>query len=201
MLRRQPRSRQKIILLVGETRDLSSETRLRTALMDIQVSNVTFYAVDMSRFMTTLTGKPQPGRQDNRPAPLTGAVSLPSMVPATPTSVAQATGGGGGTAGRAEFIPLLLELFRDAKAVFKDNPAEAITKATGGMEFGFHSQRTLEDAIQKLGEQLHSSYTISYSPNNRDVTGWHDIKVDVPGRRDIEKIQTRPGYWLGAGTH
>jgi VWFA-related protein len=199
MLRRLPRNRQRVILLLGETRDVASELRLRTALMDIQVANVTFYAVDMSRFMTTLTAKPQPGRQDNRPAPLAGAASLPSMMPATPTTVAQATGGGGGTAGRAEFVPLLLELYRDAKAIFKKNPVEAFTQATGGMEFGFHSLRTLEDAFQKLGEQLHSSYTISYSPNNREATtGWHEIKVDVPGRRDITKIQTRPGYWLGA---
>jgi VWFA-related protein len=198
MLRRLPRNRQRIILLVGETRDVASEMRLRTALMDIQVANVTFYAVDMSRFMTTLTAKPQPGRQDTRPAPLAGAASLPSMVPPTPTSVAQATGGGGGTAGRAEFIPLLLELYRDAKAIFKKNPVEAFTQATGGMEFGFHSQRTLEEAIQRLGDQFHSNYTISYSPNNREVTGWHDIKVDVPGRRDVAKVQTRPGYWLGA---
>jgi VWFA-related protein len=199
MLRRQPKNRQRIILLIGETRDIASEMRLRTALMDIQVANVTFYAVDMSRFMTTLTGKPQPGRVDNRPAPLAGAATLPSGVPATPTSVAQATGGAG-TAGRAEFLPLLLELYRDAKAIFRKNPVEAFTQATGGMEFGFHSLRTLEDAFQRLGEQLHSSYTISYSPNNRTVAGWHDIKVDVPGRRDIDKIQARPGYWLGAGS-
>jgi len=198
MLRRLPRNRQRIILLLGETRDVSSEMRLRTALMDIQVANVTFYAVDMSRFMTTLTAKPQPGRQDNRPPPLAGAASLPSMMPATPTSVAQATGGGGGTAGRAEFIPLLLELYRDTKAIFKKNPVEAFTQATGGMEFGFHSLRTLEDAFQKLGEQLHSSYTIAYAPNNREANGWHEIRVDVPGRRDISRIQTRPGYWLGA---
>ena len=198
MLQRQPRNRQRIILLIGETRDVASEVRLRTALMDIQVANVTFYAVDMSRFMTTLTATPQPGRQDNRPAPLAGAATIPPGVAVTPTSVAHATGGGGGTAGRAEFIPLLLELYRDAKAIFKKNPVEAFTQATGGMEFGFRNLRTLEDAFQKLGEQLHSSYTISYSPNNREAAGWHEIKVDVPGRRDIAKVQTRPGYWLGA---
>jgi VWFA-related protein len=198
MLRRQPRNRQRIILLVGETRDVASEMRLRTALMDIQVANVTFYAVDMSRFLTTLTAKAQPGRQDNRPAPLAGAASLPSMVAPTPTSVAQATGGGGGTAGRAEFIPLLLELYRDAKAIFKKNPIEAFTQATGGMEWGFNSQRSLEEAIQRLGDQLHSNYMISYSPNNRETTGWHEIRVDVPGRSEVKKVQTRPGYWLGA---
>jgi VWFA-related protein len=198
MLRRQPRNRQRVILIVGETRDMASETRLRTALMDIQVSNVTVYGVDMSRFLTTLTSKPQPGRQDNRPAPLAGAASLPSMMPATPTTVAQATGGGGGTAGRMEFVPLLLELYRDAKAIFRKNPIEAFTAATGGQEYGFSTQRSLEEAIQKIGERLHSNYTISYNPNNRDVMGWHEIKVDVPGRRDIDKIVTRPGYWLGA---
>lgn len=198
MLRRQPRNRQRIILLVGETRDISSEMRLRTALMEIQVANVTFYAVDMSRFLTTLTGKPQPGRQDNRPAPLAGAASLPSMVAPTPTSVAQATGGGGGTAGRAEFIPLLLELYRDAKAIFRKNPIEAFTQATGGVEWGFNSQRSLEEAIQRLGDQLHSNYMITYSPNNRETTGWHEIKVDVPGRAEVRKVQTRPGYWIGA---
>jgi VWFA-related protein len=198
MLRRLPRTRQRVILVVGETRDIASETRLRSALMDIQVSNVTVYGVDMSRFLTTLTSKPQPGRQDNRPAPLAGAASLPSMVPATPTTVAQATGGGGGTAGRAEFVPLLLELYRDAKAIFKKNPIEAFTAATAGQEYSFSSQRSLEEAIQKIGERLHSNYTISYAPNNREAVGWHEIKVDVPGRRDIAKTVTRPGYWLGA---
>ncbi len=197
MLRTRPRNRQRIILLVGETRDVSSETRLRSALMDIQVSNIIFYAVDMARFITTLTAPPKPGRPDNRP-PAMSAGSLPPGVPATPTTVAQATGGGGANAGRAEFIPVLVELFRDAKAIFKDNPVEAFTKATGGKEFGFHTQRTLEVAIQELGDQLHSNYMISYSPSNRDETGWHEITVDVPGRPDIKRVQTRPGYWLGA---
>jgi len=198
MLRSRPRNRQRIIMLVGETRDVSSETRLRTALMNIQLSNITFYGVDMSRFMTTLTAPPSPGRPENRPPALAGAATIPTGLAATPTTVAQANGGGGANAGRAEFIPLLVELFRDAKAIFKNNPVEAFTKATGGVEFGFHSSRTLEDAIQQLGEQIHSSYMISYSPNNREETGWHEIKVDLPGRPDIKKVVTRPGYWLGA---
>lgn len=197
MLRTRPQNRQRVILVIGETRDISSETRLRSALMDIQVSNITFFAVDMSRFVTTLTAKAQPGRPDNRPAPLAGAASLPSNVPATPTTIAQATGGSAG-GGRAEFIPLLVELYRDAKAIFKDNPVEAFTKATGGHEYGFSSQRSLEDAIQQLGELMHSDYTIAYSPNNREETGWHDIKVDVPGRPDVRRVITRPGYWIGA---
>jgi len=191
MLRRQPKNRRRILLVIGETRDVGSETRLREALIELQLNNISFYSVNMSRFMTTLTAPPPVPRPDNRPAT---AHTLPSMVPSTPTTVSQTYGGNGG---RAEFIPLMVELFKDAKAIFKDNPVEAFTKGTGGSEFGFHSQRTLEEAIQSLGEELHSQYFISYSPNNRDEAGFHEIKVIVQGQPEVKRVQTRPGYWLG----
>jgi hypothetical protein len=194
MLRSRPRNRQRVILMIGETRDLYSEMRLREAMIDMQLANIVFHAVDMSRFMTTLTAPTPTPRPETRPAPLAGAGSLPSFVPATPTTVGWATGNEGG---RAEFLPMMIELYRDAKAIFKDNPVEAFTKATGGTEFGFHSQRTLEDAVQKLGDLLHSEYIISYSPNNRNESGFHEIKVDVPRRSDVKHVLTRPGYWLG----
>ena len=97
----------------------------------------------------------------------------------------------------ANFVPLLLELFRDVKAVFRDNPAEALTKATGGQEFSFVKQSGLEEAISKIGEELHSQYIITYSPNNKDQGGWHDIKVVVNPNRDY-KTKARPGYWLAS---
>jgi hypothetical protein len=71
----------------------------------------------------------------------------------------------------------------------KDNPVEVFTKGTGGSEFGFHGQRSLEEAIQRAGEELHSQYTISYDPNNKDEGSFHQIIVQAGG-------QTRPGYWL-----
>jgi hypothetical protein len=120
---------------------------------------------------------------------------MPGLVPATPTTVAQATGA---NAGRAEFIPLMVELFRDVKAIFKDNPVELFTKGTGGSEFGFHNQRTLETAMQKVGEELHAEYTISYSPNNKQEGGFHHLLVDVTGHPEVKRVQTRPGYWLAA---
>jgi VWFA-related protein len=188
MLRTRPSNRRRIILYIGETRDISSETRLREALMDLQYANVMFYPVDMSRLFSTLSAKPDPGRQDLRPPAMH---PVPSGVPATPTSVAQIYGIGGG--GRAEFIPLMVELFKDVKAIFKDNPVEAFTKGTGGTEYSFYKQKGLEDAIQKIGAELHSQYFVSYTPNNKDEGGFHTVDVTVGGY----KTQTRPGYWLG----
>ena len=192
MLGSRPKDRRRILLVIGETRDLGSESRAREALIGLQVNNVIFYGVDMSRFLSTLTAPPNPGRPDNLPPAMH---SMPGLTPATPTTVAQAYGS---NAGRAEFIPLMVEIFKDVKAIFVDNPVELFTKGTGGSEFGFHSQRTLEEAIQKVGEELHSEYTISYSPNNKEEGGFHHIIVDVTGHPEVKRTQTRPGYWLGA---
>jgi VWFA-related protein len=188
MLRTRPTNRRRIILYIGETRDISSETRLREALMDLQYANVMFYPVDMSRLFSTLSAKPDPGRQDNLPPAMH---PMPSGVPATPTSVQQTYGIGGG--GRAEFIPLMVEMFKDVKAIFRDNPVEAFTKGTGGTEYTFYKQRGLEEAIQKIGAELHSQYFVSYTPNNKDEGGFHTLDVTV----GPYKTQTRPGYWLG----
>jgi len=190
MLKRRPKERRRIIMLVGETRDLGSETRLREALLELQFANVLFYGVDMPRLETTLTAPPPVGRTDNLPPAMH---PLPAGVAATPTSVQQTYGTNGG---RAEFIPMMVEIFKDVKAVFKDNPVEAFTKGTGGSEFSFYRQRGLQDAIQKVGAELHSQYLISYSPNNADEGGFHEIQVAVSGAPEVRKTQTRPGYWL-----
>jgi VWFA-related protein len=190
MLNSRPRNRRRIILLISETRDKGSEGKIRNALIDAQLTNVSIYAVPMNRLVAKLTSKPQPPRPDPLPPAMR---PLPPGVPPTPTSVAQATGGEGG---RAEFVPLMVEIFKDAKAIFVDNPVEVLTKGTGGSEFSFTRQRALEDAISRIGEELHSQYLISYSPNNKLEGGFHQIEVAVD-RRDL-RVHTRPGYWLAA---
>ena len=190
MLRSRSKDRRRIMLLIGETRDLGSEAKRKEVLAGLMAYNITFYSVDMSRFITTLTTPPKAARPD----PLPPAMHpLPPNVPATPNNVEQMYG----TNARIEGIPLMIEIFRDVKAIFIDNPVEAFTKGTGGTEFGFHSQRTLENALTELGEQLHSEYTLSYSPTNRDDPGFHQIRVDIDGHPEVKKIVTRPGYYLG----
>jgi VWFA-related protein len=190
-LRGRPANRRRVLLLVSETRDKSSEARLRETLILAQVANVSVYTVDISRMVTTVMAKQDPGYIDNRPPAMT---PMPSGVPQTPNTVMQTTGSLGSS---AEFVPAMVEVFRDAKAIFKQNPSEVFTRGTGGEQFGFMRQRGLEEAIEHLGGELHSQYMISYVPNNRDEGGFHEISVEVAGRKDV-KVRTRPGYWLGA---
>jgi len=191
LLRTRPKNRRRILLLVGETRDKSSETRVREALIDAQLANVSVYAVDMTRWFTTLTAKEPVPRPDNRPPAMT---PMPTNVPPTPNNVMQTTGGQGSS---AQFVPLMVEIFKDAKSIFVDNPVEVFTKGTGGEEYGFVRQRGLEDAIERIGAELHSQYMISYNPNNKEEGGFHQISVEVASVKGL-KARTRPGYWLAA---
>jgi VWFA-related protein len=193
MLSHEPKNRRCIVLLISETRDLGSEGKKREVLFAAEINNVEVYAVSMSRFAEVLTGKPKPPRPDPMP-PTARQGTLPANVPATPTTVAQTYGQGGG---RAEFMPLFREILRDVKDIFVDNPIEVMTKGTGGQEFSFMSQRGLETAIAKIGEQLHSQYMITYTPNNGSEAGFHEIVVTVTGVKGA-KVRTRPGYWVAA---
>ena len=189
MLRSRPPNRRRILLLISETRPKGDEGRIKDSLAFAQAANVVVYSVNISRAITTLTYPGQPPRPDPLPP---AARPLPPNVPATPTTVASIRGGPGG---QMEFVPLLKEIFKDVKAIFIDNPVEVFTKGTGGAEFPFVRQKALEEAVRKIGEELHSQYLVSYNPNNKDEGGFHEIRVVVHGRRDV-KVRTRPGYWL-----
>jgi VWFA-related protein len=189
MLRSRPQNRRRILLLIGETRDLASESNARQTLIDLQMYNVVLYSVDMSRLISTFSAGPQPGRPDPLPPAMR---PLPPGVPATPTTVQQTYGT---NTGRAEFIPLMVEIFKDVKAIFKANPVELFTKGTGGTEFSFYRQRGLEEAMQAIGEQLHSQYLVAYNPSNKEEGGFHEISIEVIGHPEY-RTQTRPGYWL-----
>ena len=70
------------------------------------------------------------------------------------------------------------------------------TKFTGGTERSFLTYKDLERVIADIGQELHSQYLISYSPNNTEEGGYHEIRVDV--LRTGLKVRTRPGYWMAA---
>ena len=49
----------------------SSEAHLKETLIEVQLANVDVYTVDISRFVTSLMAKPDPGYIDNRPPAMT----------------------------------------------------------------------------------------------------------------------------------
>jgi len=149
----------------------------------------------MSRFIETLSGPPKD--HDRRAlAQPPAAYPMPMNQVATPTTIDLAYG----PENEAQFMPLLLEIYRDAKSVIKANPTQLFTRATGGRQFTFFRGKGLEESIDKIGEQLHSEYLLSYNPNKEVMVGqggFHQIKVEISSPL-VKRVQTRPGYWAAA---
>ncbi|PYT23884.1 MAG: hypothetical protein DMG58_27155 [Acidobacteria bacterium] len=68
MLRSRPANRRRILMLISETRNRGSEGKVRDALTDIQMNNVSVDCVDISRMMAGLTSRPADPRPDQRRA-------------------------------------------------------------------------------------------------------------------------------------
>jgi len=186
MLKRRPPDRRRVLIMIAEKRDKSSEGKLREALTEAQFANVAIYSLDISSLVAHLTAKPLPGP----PPPIpTTAQHFPAGGAPTPTTVDQLYNTG-------NFIPLFVEIFKSVKSIFVDDALDVFTRYTGGKEYSFVSQRDLEKVTTALGEELHSQYLLSYSPNNQEEGGFHDIRVTV-NRPNLE-VRTRPGYWVAA---
>jgi len=183
LLRRRPTTRKRIMLLISEARDYGSEIHVRDVLTAMEFANVVSYSIDVSHLLTSLTTTAQPQRPN--PIPVEGR-RLPNGQMATYTTDAQVTVG--------NWTPVFKEIFTQIKGVFIANPLEVFTRYTGGREYSFLTQRAFEQAVADIGDELHSQYLLTYSPNNQNEAGFHDIRVRIL-KPDLE-VRTRDGYYL-----
>jgi VWFA-related protein len=188
-LRQRPKSR-RVLLLISESRDRGSETELEQAAMAAQAAGVTVYAATYSAFTTAFTTKnpveePKMAERPKKPSDDTGTV----------TGAPPTCGPFGCTAAplppqdqRVDLLGGIGELIR----LGKTNTTQVLTQATGGAAFPFTRLKGLENAIQKLGAELHSQYLLSFTPDD-STAGYHRLEVRVTERE--ARVRARPGYW------
>lgn len=186
LLRNRPPTRKRVLLLVSEARDYGSEINVREVLTAMEFANVVVFSVDVSHLLTSLTAKTEP----NRPNPV-------------PPEARYVPGGNIGTINMdsqtsqlGNYTPVFKEIFTQIKGIFVKNPLEVYTRYTGGREYGFMTQRGLEQAVADIGQELHSQYLLTYRPDNLLEGGFHDITVTVL-KPDL-KVTARDGYWMAA---
>jgi hypothetical protein len=87
---------------------------------------------------------------------------------------------------------IIAALSRSRKTREGTDPFSVLTAATGGTQVHIRKQREFEEALSAIGEELRSSYQLSFSPRSSEP-GYHVIKVevDVP----FATLFSRPGYW------
>ena len=180
------KDRRRVLLLIAEKRDKGSENHLREVLTAAEFANVVIYSLDISSVVAAITGTPMPPPPPSIP---TTAQHVPAGAAQTPTTV-------GNDYYNGNFIPVFVDIFKAVKSIFVDDTLDVFTRFTGGKEYGFISEKSLEKAIEGLSQEIHSQYLLSYSPNNLDEGGFHEIRVTV-NRPQLE-VRTRPGYWTAA---
>jgi hypothetical protein len=120
-------------------------------------------------------------------------MNAPLGIPNTPTTAQQNYGMGN----RVQFDPLLKEIYTQAKGIFVRDPSTQFSRSTGGHEFIFLRQKGLEQAVERISQEIHSQYVITYNPTNKTEPGFHTIEVSID--RSSLVCKTRPGYYIGGG--
>lgn len=184
MLQNRGRERKKVVLIIAESRDQGSAVTPRDVLTQAEFADVVIYSVNMSHLLNQLTSKAEPNRPN--PIPPEFRSPLPMGTIRTGTTDAQTNMG--------NWTPIIKEIYTAVKGIFVPNMLEIYTKETGGREHNFVSLSGLEEAISKIGSEIHSQYMLTYLPSNRHEGGYHEIQVRV-ARPDVE-VRTRGGYWI-----
>ena len=190
----------RVLLLISESRDRGSETELEQAAMAAQTAGVTVYAATYSAFKTGFTSKAPPETEPlklNHPKMPTDETGTASGGPSECNPGACPDPAMPPPEQRVDILGGIGELVR----LGKTNTSEALTKGTGGAIFPFTRLKGLEEAIEKLGAELHSQYLLSFTPDN-PASGYHRLEVRVA--RGDYRVRARPGYWAaqsGSGLH
>jgi VWFA-related protein len=183
--------RRRVLMILSEATDAGSEAKLGEVLRQAQLANVTIYSVGLSTTSAELRAKPKDTRPQITPP---GTFPLPPQpgTAQTPTSEENRYG-------NIDYLALAIWAVQHAENKIKDHALEVAATATGGAHLATFKDRSIEKAIDEIGGELHSQYTISYTPTGSDATGYHEIKVNVL-RNDAKnlKVRARPGYFLAS---
>ena len=156
---RSPNNR-RVMLILSESRDRGSKSKLSEAIELAQRAGVVVYAATYSVQGSTFLSSPK---------------DSPSMP---------------GGDNNVDILGGALELARLGKA----NVADALARSTGGRHLAFLTVESLENAISRAGEEIHSQYLLSFTPTPSGKDGFHQIQVAIPSRPDAV-IRVRLGYW------
>ncbi len=180
----------RVMLVIGEAHDWGSETKLGEVLRKAQLANVTIYAVGISSTKADLRRQPKPTGPSPVTEPGTSGMPPPPGTVETPTTDTQGQGG--------SLLALAIWAVIHAKDQVTSHQLEIAAAATGGMHVSTWKDRTIEKEIDEIGGELHSQYTLTYTPSGEVGDGYHEISVKVKGEEERKlKVRSRPGYYLG----
>jgi VWFA-related protein len=165
MLAARNNSRRSIVIVIGEAKDRSSKLKIDEVVSKAQAANIVVYPISYSAYWTAFTSK--------------GAEEFAS--------------------GRRVYEPAggmnILAVFQEIGRAGSKNGHEILAQYTGGLKSSFVKLKGLEETLQRVGEDLHSQYLLSFAASGDEASsGYHEIRIRVRGCPDCQ-VRHRPGYW------
>jgi len=183
MLEHRPPGRRRIILMIAERRDRSSEAKLPEVMEQVERLNAAVYWLSYSPFLEPFTVKPKTA-EDLKPEAERIKVQKCALCPAPDDTPVPPDLGPG------NYVYAIQELIR----LSKPDLSSLFTKTTGGRTLNFLKKNALEQAIQLVSEEVHRQYILSFQPKGGQAGEFHTIRVAVRDRPELH-AKTRDGYW------
>ena len=178
--------RRRIMLILSEATDVGSDTRFGAVLRQAQLSNVTIYSVGLSTTRAELQAAPKDTTPHPTPPATFGLPPQPGTVQTPETEDARY--------GSGNLMNAVVWAVQHVKDKLTANPLEVATAGTGGAHLATFKDRSVEKAIDEIGGELHSQYSVSYTPTGTNDAGYHEIKVTLA--KNGLKVRARPGYYV-----
>ena len=184
--------RRRILLIVSEATDVGSQAKLGEVLRKAQLANVTIYSVGLSSTRALLQQEPKNNHIDIAPP---GTYPLPP-IPGKPPVPEEEDPRLNNT---VDLMALAVWAVSHIADKVSAHALEVAAVATGGAHFATFKDRTIEKALDEIGGELHTQYTLGYSPAGTTEDGYHEIKVTLadPKFRNL-KLRSRPGYYVSS---
>jgi VWFA-related protein len=182
--------RRRVMLILSEATDVGSGTQFGEVLRQAQLANVTIYSVGLSTTRAELQAAPRNTTPQVTPPGTFGTPPMPGTVQTPDTEAARL--------GSGDLMPAIIWAVKHVKDKVKGNPLALATAGTGGEHLATFKDLSIDKAIDEIGGELHSQYSVTYAPTGTNDAGYHEIKVAVAKHGSSNwKIRSRPGYYIG----
>jgi VWFA-related protein len=199
LLRQQPTTYRRAILLLSQTTDDGSQTTLVDALHAISDTNTVIYSVG---FHTTGTdvGAEAARFNDDTPGPQHGCFSRDLGTDANGNPIKPTESAGAQDLNCAEELlpPLRLAHMAEiaVRHAFRSNISESVAQLTGGEYFKFKNVKTLDHDLFTIANHIPNRYVLTFRPTS-PAPGFHTIVLQLRNYPQLS-VDARNGYWVNA---
>jgi VWFA-related protein len=172
LLRKEPPTYRRIILVISQTHDDGSRVRAEDIVRRLGENNITIECLTFSPEKAWLKDQFTKPRHENPPYQL--APNLPPLL---------------------HTFDLGEPLGMAFKAMREDTSA-TIASLSGGESFSFASKAELDQQLALLANHFANTYTLSFRPSSKQP-GFHSLQLRIAGHPELE-ISARSSYWSTA---